>query len=80
MIYAHTRQFQTSLLKPVWSVCYTKISGTRGRVVTFHQLENKMSFFLFRGLARKVLGLGVLGLKYHVLGMKMVVSDQSNWS
>ena len=32
------------------------------------------------GVARKVLGLGVLGLKYHVLGLKMVVSDQSNWS
>ena len=33
-----------------------------------------------QGLTRKVLGFGVLGLKYHVLGMKMVVSDQSNWS
>ena len=32
------------------------------------------------GLARKVLGLGVLGLKYHVLGLKIVVSDQSSWS
>ena len=32
------------------------------------------------GLARKVLGLGVLGLKYHVLGLKLVVSDQSNCS
>ena len=35
---------------------------------------------LNQGLTRKVLGFGVLGLKYHVLGMKMVVSDQSNWS
>ena len=34
--------------------------------------------FSVMGLARKVLGLGVLGLKYHVLGLKMVVSDQSN--
>ena len=32
------------------------------------------------GFARKVLGLGVPGLKYYVLGLKMVVSDQSNWS
>ena len=35
-------------------------------------------FFSALGLARKVLGLGVLGLKYNVLGLKMVVSDHSN--
>ena len=55
----------------------------QGRAVIFHQPENKMSCaqrkkFSAIGLFRKVLGLGVLGLKYHVLGSKMVVSDQSN--
>ena len=34
--------------------------------------------FFDLGLAGKVLGLGVLGLKYHALGLKLVVSDQSN--
>ena len=37
-----THQFQTSSLKPVWSVCYTKISGIRGGAVNFHQPKNKM--------------------------------------
>ena len=44
---------------------------SRGRAVKFHQPKNKMD------CARKPLGLGVLGLKYNVLGLKMVVSDQS---
>ena len=35
----------------------------------------KMKKFFVMELARKV-----LGLKYHVLGLKIVVSDQSNWS
>ena len=57
----------------------------QGRAVKFNQPENKMSCaqrekFFVLGLARKVLGLGVLGLKYHVLGLKLVVSDQSNCS
>ena len=36
--------------------------------------------FSVLGLAGKVPGLGVLGLKYHVLGLQLVVSDQSNCS
>ena len=44
----------------------------------FHQREKKLAArsaknFSVMGLAREVLGLSVLGLK-------MVVSDQSNWS
>ena len=31
--------------------------------------------FSVKGMARKV-----LGLKYHVLGLEMVVCDESNWS
>ena len=61
---------------------YTELQG---RAVKFNQPENKMSCaqpenFSVLGLARKVLGLGVLGLKYNALGLKLVVSDQSNCS
>ena len=80
-------QLQTSSLKPVWSVhvCSTKNYWDQGRAV-FHKPENKLScaqrgkIFCYIGLAREVLGLGVLGLKYRVLGLKMVVSDKSQWS
>ena len=44
------------------------------------ELRAARKFFSVPGLARKVLWLGVLGLKYHVLGLKLVVSDQSNCS
>ena len=57
----------------------------QGRAVKFYQLENKRSCaqlqkFFCSGVGQKVLGLGVLGLKYHVLGLKFVVSDHSNCS
>ena len=38
----------------------------QGCAVIFHRTENKMSCFSVLGLARKVLGVGVLGLQYHV--------------
>ena len=55
----------------------------QGRAVNFHQLENEISCAQRKnisvlGFVRKVMGLGVPGLKYHVLGLKMVVSEQSN--
>ena len=57
----------------------------QGRAVKFHQLEKKMSRpqrerFFVQGLARKVLGLGVLGLEYRVLRLKMMFTDHSNCS
>ena len=48
-----------------------KISSTGEQ----NELAQRSKIFCYIGLARKV-----LGLKYHVLGLKMVVSDQSNWS
>ena len=60
-------------------------TSIQGRAVKLNQPENKMSCtqrdkFFCLGVDQKVLGLGVLGLKYHVLGLKLVVSDQSNYS
>ena len=57
----------------------------QGLAVKFNQPENKMSCaqreeIFVLGMAINVLGLGVLGLKYHVLWLKLVVSDQSNCS
>ena len=80
---AHTHKFQTSSRKACWSVCYTRVSGTRGVPLNFINLRINLAArsaknFSVMGLVRKVLGLGVLGLKYHVLGLKMVDSDQSN--
>ena len=51
-----------------------KIPSTREQ----YELHAAGKFFLEP--VGKVPGLGVQGLNYHVLGMKMVVSDQSNWS
>ena len=65
-------------------VLIQKLMGP-GSDVKFHQPENKMSclrrknFFCF-WVVQKSSGVGCSGLKYHVLGSKMVVGDQSSLS
>ena len=76
--HTHTHSFQTSSLKPVRSVCYTRVSGTRGVLLNFINPRTNIAALSAKkisvmGLTRKVLGLGVLGLKYHVLGLKLVL-------
>ena len=79
----HTHQFQTLSLKPVGKlmVCLYVIQKIVGPGVCReissarekNELHRSAKNFSVMGMARKCLGLSVLGLK-------MVVSDQSNWS
>ena len=48
-------------------------------ITTIQGLRSAKNFSVL-GLAKKVLGMGVLGLKSYVLGLILVVSDQSNCS
>ena len=48
----------------------------QGKAISSTCEQNKLQVYIFAlGLARKFLGFCVLGLKYHVLAVKMVVSD-----
>ena len=53
-----------------------KLWTTRGQ----NEVRAEWKNFFDLGLAKMVLGLGVLGLVSHVLGLKIVVSDQWNCS
>ena len=80
LTHTHTHQFQTSSLKPVWSVCYRKLVGPGAcREISSTREQNEMraaqKIFLLRGWPEKFWGWNTM-----FWGLEMVVSDQSNRS